>query len=197
MFTHPRNATTSECHDNMTSWDKLKECCKEDSKEVRIARAKMLMAAVGPQASFIHSGQEFARSKHGLPNTYEESDEINKLDYLRRNQYQDMVKITKDLIRIRKEHPILRYSMKEDVEQHVSFSDIAQKVLLYKIRDEHDDMVIIFNPTGEYFSYEFEWCTSKAGYNGASEDILIKKVNIEPYSTIVFSRNDFLKPGIR
>ena len=31
----------------------------------------------------------------------------------------------------------------------------------------------------------------------ASEDILIKKVNIEPYSTIVFSRNDFLKSIIR
>ena len=108
-----------------------------------------------------------------------------------------MVKITKDLIRIRKEHPILRYSMKEDVEQHVSFSDIAQKVLLYKIRDEHDDMVIIFNPTGEYFSYEFEAAYQLLYYNGASEDILIKKVNIEPYSTIVFSRNDFLKPGIR
>ena len=183
----------------MTSWDKLKECCKEDSKEVRIARAKMLMAAVllAQGIPFIHSGQEFARSKHGLPNTYEESDEINKLDYLRRNQYQDMVKITKDLIRIRKEHPILRYSMKEDVEQHVSFSDIAQKVLLYKIRDEHDDMVIIFNPTGEYFSYEFEAAYPLLYYNGASEDILIKKVNIEPYSTIVFSRNDFLKPGIR
>ena len=200
MFTHPRNAVNYvECHDNMTSWDKLKECCKEDSKEVRIARAKMLMAAVllAQGIPFIHSGQEFARSKHGLPNTYEESDEINKLDYLRRNQYQDMVKITKDLIRIRKEHPILRYSMKEDVEQHVSFSDIAQKVLLYKIRDEHDDMVIIFNPTGEYFSYEFEAAYPLLYYNGASEDILIKKVNIEPYSTIVFSRNDFLKPGIR
>ena len=35
---------------------------------------------------------------------YEESDEINKLDYMRRNQYQEIVNITKDLIRIRKEH---------------------------------------------------------------------------------------------
>ena len=66
MFTHPRNAVNYvECHDNMTSWDKLKECCKEDSKEVRIARAKMLMAAVllAQGIPFIHSGQEFARSK--------------------------------------------------------------------------------------------------------------------------------------
>ena len=57
--------------------------------------------------------------------------------------------------------------------------------------------MIIFNPTGEYFSYEFEAAYPLLYYNGASEDILIKKVNIEPYSTIVFSRNDFLKPGIR
>ena len=47
MFANPRNAVNYvECHDNMTSWDKLKECCKEDSKEIRIARHKMMIAAV-------------------------------------------------------------------------------------------------------------------------------------------------------
>lgn len=61
---------------------------------------------------FLHSGQEFARSKHGLSNTYEESDDVNKLDYERRNQYQDIVDCTKDLIEIRKNHACLRYAEK-------------------------------------------------------------------------------------
>lgn len=195
LFQHPRNVVNYvECHDNMTSWDKLKECCKEDNKEVRIERAKMLMAAVllAQGIPFIHSGQEFARSKHGLPNTYEESDDINKIDYQRKNQYKEIVDITKDLIQIRKKHKILRYSTREEVEQHVSFEDIEQKVLLYKIKDEHDDMVVIFNPTGEVFTYEFQEAYPLIYYNGKSEDILIKKVNISPYSTIIFSRNDLL-----
>lgn len=183
-----------ECHDNMTSWDKLKECCKEDSKEVRIQRAKMLMAAVllAQGIPFLHSGQEFARSKHGLANTYEESDEINKLDYLRRNQYQDMVENAKDLIRIRKQHAVLRYATREEVEQHVSFADIDQKVLLYKIKDTQDDMVIIFNPTSEQFSYELEMEYPLIYYNGASQGKMIKTVDIAPYSTIVFSRQDVM-----
>lgn len=191
MFVHPRNAVNYvECHDNMTSWDKLKECCKEDSKEVRIAKHKMLIAAVmvAQGIPFLHSGQEFARSKHGLPNTYEESDEINKLDYQRKNQYEEIVAITRALIAIRKEHPVLRYSTREEVAEHVSFEDIQQKVLIYKIRDEQDDMIIMFNPTGEHFCYEFAEAYPLIYYNGLSEDILIKKVNITPYSTIIFSR---------
>lgn len=196
MFQHPRNAVNYvECHDNMTSWDKLKECCKEDSKDVRIARSKMLMAAVlcAQGIPFIHSGQEFARSKHGLPNTYAESDEINKLDYFRKNQYEDMVQVMRDLVAIRKQHPILRLSTREEVEACVSFEDIQQKVLLYKVKDEHDDMIMIFNPTGEHFSYEFDQAYPMIYCNKASEDILIKKVNIAPYSTMIFSRNDFMK----
>ena len=65
-------------------------------------------------------GQEFARSKHGLPNTIsEESDEINKLDYLQKPVVSGYGENSKDpLIRIRKEgSDSLRYSMKEDVER--------------------------------------------------------------------------------
>ena len=80
----------------MTSWDKLKECCKEETREVRIERQKMLLAAVllAQGIPFIHSGQEFARTKHGLHNTYEESDEVNKIDYDRRDRYADSVRCT-------------------------------------------------------------------------------------------------------
>lgn len=191
LFAQPINVVNYvECHDNMTSWDKLKECCKEDSKEVRIAKHKMLIAAVmvSQGIAFLHSGQEFARSKHGLANTYEEIDEINKIDYSRRNQYQDVVDATKDLIQIRKTHPALRYATKEEIERYVTFEDIERKVLLYKIKDEQEDIVVIFNPTGENFTYEFPKAYPLLYNNGKSEDILIKKVNITPYSTIIFAR---------
>ncbi|MEG1169828.1 MAG: type I pullulanase, partial [Erysipelotrichaceae bacterium] len=46
MFTKPTHVINYvECHDNMTSWDKLKECCKEDPREVRMQRHEMLLAA--------------------------------------------------------------------------------------------------------------------------------------------------------
>lgn len=189
LFKNPINVINYvECHDNMTSWDKLKECCKEDSKEVRIAKHKMMIAAVllAQGIPFLHSGQEFARSKHGLPNTYEESDEINKLDYIRRNQYKDIVDCTKELIRIRKKHDCLRYQSSHEVQEHIHFDMIQNKVLIYKIHDENEEMVIYFNPTGEYFTYDLGKAYRLEYYNGKAEDILIQKVNIDPYSVIVF-----------
>lgn len=192
LFENPINVINYvECHDNMTSWDKLKECCKEDSKEVRIAKHKMMIAAVllAQGIPFLHSGQEFARSKHSLPNTYEESDEINKLDYLRRNQYKDIVDCTKELIQIRKKHACLRYPSSQEVQDHVRFDTIQNKVLVYKIFDEKEELIVFFNPSGEYFTYDLGKAYRLEYYNGKSEDILIQKVNVEPYSVIVLKNN--------
>ena len=188
MFANPRNAVNYvECHDNMTSWDKLKECCKEDSKEIRIARHKMMIAAVmfAQGIPFLHSGQEFARSKHGLSNTYEESDDVNKLDYERRNQYQDIVECTKDLIEIRKNHACLRYAEKEEVEENVRFSSIEQQVLLYQCKDSKEVLTIFFNPTNGTFHYEFDQDQTLIYYNKKIEESGCRHLTIVPFSVIV------------
>lgn len=192
MFQHPRNAINYvECHDNMTSWDKVKECCKEDNREVRIKRQEMMIAAVllGQGVPFLHCGQEFARTKHGKHNTYEESDEINKVNYTRRDQYQEIVDCTKELIKIRKAHPSFRYSSAQEVEQFVSFDTIDQKVLLYKVKDENEELIAIFNPTSESFRYDFPQAYHLLYQDGKTEDILIRSVNIQPYSTMIFQQN--------
>lgn len=188
LFENPINVINYvECHDNMTSWDKLKECCKEDTKEVRIAKHKMMIAAVllAQGIPFLHSGQEFARTKHGLANTYEESDNINQLDYQRRNQYKNIVDCTKELINIRKKYACLRYSSSQEVQNHVCFDTIQNKVLVYKINDDKEKLIMFFNPSTEVFTYDLKEVYQLVYYNEKSEDILIQKVNIEPYSVIV------------
>lgn len=191
MFAHPRNVINYvECHDNMTSWDKIKECCKEDSKEVRIAKHNMLIAAclLAQGVPFLHSGQEFARTKHGIANTYEESDEINHIDYARRDQYQSIVTCTKELIALRKQYACLRYSTKEQIQRHVSFESIAQSILLYKMKDEQDDMIVIFNPTDAHYSYQCKGAYECIYYNGNITFHDIHQIAIEPYSTIIAYR---------
>lgn len=191
LFQNPINVINYvECHDNMTSWDKLKECCKEDNKDVRIAKQKMMIAAVllSQGVPFLHSGQEFARSKHSLPNTYEESDEINKLDFQRRDQYGDIVQCTKDLIALRKTHPSLRYATKEEVEAHVHFDVVNGKALVYRMDEDFSSLVVIFNPSNDRFEYDLGCAYHLLYYNGASEDVLVQKMNIEPYSVVVFER---------
>lgn len=189
MFQHPRNAVNYvECHDNMTSWDKVKECCKEDDRFVRQQRQKMMIGAtmLAQGIPFLHCGQEFARTKHGKHNTYEESDEINKIDYQRRDYYQDLVESSKALIQIRKQHAGFRYATSEEVEQHVSFDTIHQKVLLYRIRNEEEELLTIFNPTAETFHYDLQDAYTLLYGNGPAEDILMRMIEIQPFTTMVF-----------
>ena len=68
------------------------------------------------------------------------------IDYLRRNGYQDMVEHTKLLIRIRREHPAFRYSITEDLYQHVSFEEIEGQALIYKVKDGQEEIWSFFHP---------------------------------------------------
>lgn len=195
LFMQPINVVNYvECHDNMTSWDKIQLCCEEDREEVCIARHKMLIAMtlVAQGIPFLHSGQEFARTKHGLANTYEASDHINRIDYSRRDQYQDIVNSTKDLIQIRKEHPAFRYKTREDIARYVSFEDIERSVLLYKSKNENEEVIVLFNPTSETFHYECKEVYTLLYYNKKVDNINLKTVTIEPYCTIILTNKGIL-----
>lgn len=188
MFENPDHVINYvECHDNQTSWDKLKECCKEDTREVRILKHEMLIAATlfAQGIPFIHSGQEFCRTKHGLPNTYSEKDEINQLDYTRKQRYASVVEWTKKCISIRKTHPSFRYSTAEEIIHNVDFEDIHQQVLIYKVKDKKEEVRVYFNPTGNFFNH-----TLTEEYHLLAETVpanllTTKEVIIPPFSTIV------------
>lgn len=191
MFTNPCNVVNYvECHDNMTCWDKLKECCKEDTRENRIQRHKMCIAAVllAQGIPFLHSGQEFARTKHGKPNTYNDSDEINKIDYDRKTRYQDIVDSTKALIKIRKQFACLRYATADEVNAHVDFEDIDHKVLIYHVHDETQDLMIFFNPTSEHFTYHLPCPYDLLYYNAGISNEQYQDVQIDACSTIVMAK---------
>jgi len=193
MFQNPSHVINYvECHDNMTCWDKLRECCKEDTREIRIQKHKMCIAAVllAQGIPFIHSGQEFARTKHGKGNTYNDSDEINKIDYDRKDRYHDIVDSTRALIQIRKEHACLRYANVDEVRAHVSFQDIDRKVLLYQIHDEKETMLIFFNPTMEQFTYHLDQPYELLYYNTKVEKEYHQELQITPCSTIVLVHSD-------
>lgn len=79
-----------------------------------MANAMVLLAQGVP---FIHCGQEFGRTKQGLGNTYNRSDNYNRVDYQRRDHHIEIVERTKELIQLRKEHPCFRLSTVEDIEK--------------------------------------------------------------------------------
>lgn len=176
-----------ECHDNQTCWDKLKECCKEDTREKRIQRQKMCIAAVlfAQGTPFIHSGQEFARTKYGKHNTYNDKDDINWLDYDRKDTFKDIVEFTKKCIQIRKEHECFKYDTVEKIKKCVSFKTIQDKVLIYDMKDEKEHLQVIFNPTNDTFEYELETPMTCIFNELKNSEGLRKIMTIDPLSVIV------------
>ncbi len=189
LFSSPQNVVNYvECHDNMTAWDKMRECCKEDTREVRMLRQIMLLGAtlLAQGIPFIHSGQEFARTKHGLHNTYCEKDQINQMDYDRRDRYLEIVEAAKALIEIRKKHDVFRFPDAASLAKGVRFEDIDRQVLIYRLQNDHEEAVVIFNPTASIYTYRLEYAYRLLFYNCKIEneykqdDLIIDK-----YATIV------------
>ncbi len=129
----------SECHDDYTFYDRMLIYKEEDRKQINQARAflsiAMVMMAKG--IPFIHAGQEFLRTKLGTRNSYNAADEINKLEWNRRDKYAFGPKYLRDLISIRKEHPEL-YDPKTELRFTCFEGCIAYEV---------SDLLVIINPT--------------------------------------------------
>ncbi len=133
-----------ECHDNATLWDKMKICCANEVREIRVKRQKMMNTVVllAQGVPFLHAGQEFCRTKNGYHNTYNMPDRINCIDWLRKNRHLDLVNHLKDVIELRKKIKGFRYASAKDIQEHVSFEKLGDEVLLYTIKDTKVDGIV-------------------------------------------------------
>ena len=176
-----------ECHDNHTLWDKNRVCCHGESRDLRekrqiLANAMVLLAQGIP---FIHCGQEFGRTKQNLGNTYNRSDNYNRVDYQRRDHHIEIVERTKELIEIRKTHPCFRLSTVEQIEQGVQFDTIYDQVLVYSCQKDKDHCVAFFNPTNIPYDYHLDQEARILFDNGNSNSLDTFDIHIAAFSVVV------------
>lgn len=197
LFDQPtKSINYVECHDNHTSWDKIKACCKENQRDVRLRKHKMMIGAimVAQGVPFLHSGQEFCRTKNGVANSFRSGDHINKLDWERKDRYQEVVNYTKDMIKLRKMFPLFRLSTAEEIKEHVSFEDLENHILLYQVSDvsnkqEYKHIKVFFNPTQEVVYHCLDgYGTLIANEAGLIEKIKVQCVTINPYTMVVVAQ---------
>ena len=119
-------------------------------KKQVLSLAMVLLAQGTP---FIHCGQEFGRTKQNLGNTYNRSDNYNMIDYHRRNDFELVVEQFKALARLRREHSSFRLNTKEKIIEHVHTETIDDRVLVYRTKDENEELISFFNPTDSSFHY--------------------------------------------
>lgn len=111
----------------------------------RLAAAIILLAQGVP---FIHSGQEFFRTKQGVENSYQSSDSINQLDWDRRETFKEDVHYIRRLISLRKAHPAFRLRSAADIQRHLECLTLKEHLIAYRLYDldevdEWKDIIVI------------------------------------------------------
>jgi pullulanase len=145
-----------EAHDNLTAWDKLLQSAPEASEEFqrRMMRFASLILLSSQGMVFMHSGQEFCRTKQGSHNSYNLPDAINQIDWCLKKQHLGVFDYYRGLIALRKAHPEFRLRSAEEVRKRVSFprgDEQAEKVILYRIDvgglpgADHEITLAVFN----------------------------------------------------
>ena len=139
-----------ECHDNATCYDKLQISNYDEDEETKKKRLRLLLSAVilSQGVPFLHSGQEFFRTKGGQPNTYNAGDQVNAIDWNRKDFEMDTIQFVQFLIHLRRNNPCFRYNDYDKIRENVSLENIDHRMIKYSLhQDEGDyqDIIVYFN----------------------------------------------------
>lgn len=93
-------------HDDYTLYDQIQATTWAgfDAARAHKMTAFILLSALG--TPFFSGGEEFLRTKNGNSNSYNAGDEVNHLDWTRREEFDDIVRYYAGLIAIRKANPM-------------------------------------------------------------------------------------------
>ncbi|EMT45202.1 type I pullulanase [Anoxybacillus flavithermus] len=138
LFFSPRQSVNYvECHDNHTLWDKMAVANAHESEYIRRKRQKLATAIVllSQGIPFLHSGQEFYRTKKGVENSYNAPDEVNQVDWNEKSRWEEDVREIMKLIELRKKHGAFRFLTADQVRRHMKFYDTHPSVIAYQLVD--------------------------------------------------------------
>ncbi len=159
---HPRAFTDKpsesinyvSAHDDLTLWDKisismpLAEARRKEGA-VRIGLAATLLSQGVP---FIEGGVEMGRTKGGDPNSYASGDKVNQFDWAEAAKFVSLTEYTRQLISIRRRHPIFRLRTADQVSQLISTwpLDKAEGMPVFELNgrkagDSWDRVIAVFN----------------------------------------------------
>lgn len=135
-----------ECHDNRTFFDKCLHITKDISlikKQQKLATSMVILSQGVP---FIHSGQEFYRTKQDDENSYVSGDEINLIDWSLYDDNADDVEYIKALIELRRTSDNFKLKASSELDSFAEVIVLQSKSILYKLTDG-EELIILFKPT--------------------------------------------------
>ena len=198
-FTEPNQIVQYvEAHDNFTLYDKLVLNMPSDDEKTRARRHLLAtsIAMLSQGITFIHAGQEFLRTKEGVENSYRSSDEINLMDWMRRDEKEFAVEYVKGLIALRKSEPLFRMQSSDDILRRMSVLKADYYQVIWQLEDETKSYYVFFNANGNPIEFEVE----EADYEVLVHDDCVTlenpeiwkktaKIVVEGFSTTVIRMN--------
>ena len=141
-----------DCHDNNILWDKLAISNASDTMLARKEMQKLALTIVltSQGIPFLHAGTEFLRSKKGVENSFNSSDEINKINWFDKADNFDVYQYVRSLISMRKDHPAFRLTTQKEIAALIDFKQAENGLIGYAINgkeagDEWSKIFVVFN----------------------------------------------------
>lgn len=147
-----------ECHDNATAFDyfHIEKPEWTPQQQKRAASFALQLVLISQGVAFIHSGQEFFRTKEEIDNTYNIPDRINHFDWERAIHYKEHIQFIQDLIAFRKANPVLSSDSYHDINNQIDFYWLTEFVLRYQVQTTKGVIQFIINFADTEFIYEKE-----------------------------------------
>ena len=191
-------------HDNFTLWDKL--LCVRYEKPEFTARDSVALAqnrlAAGIYLTsfglpFMQAGEEFARTKKGVGNSYRSSPALNRLDWNRAEQYHALVDYYRGLLALRAAFPRLG-STDRHAPEALQFFALEQPLVGWTLPAVWGDgaawsaLCVFYNPTDTTRTVSLpagQWKllsdgTSSSLWRGQSR-VFTNKAPLAPYSATI------------
>ena len=192
-------------HDNFTLWDKLL-CVRYEKPEFTardtVALAQNRLAAGIYLTSFglpfMQAGEEFARTKKGVGNSYRSSPALNRLDWNRAEQYHALVDYYRGLLALRAAFPRLG-STDRHAPEALQFFALEQPLVGWMLPAVWGDgaawsaLCVFYNPTDTACTVSLpagQWKllsdgTSSSLWRGQSR-VFTGNATLAPYSATIF-----------
>ncbi|MCC6546116.1 type I pullulanase [Candidatus Sumerlaeota bacterium] len=152
------------CHDNLTLWDKLAISTDRAPEEARLKMQALTagILAVSQGVMFLHGGHELARTKQGHHNSYNLPDEINRIEWERKDRFEALFLYMQGMIALRRAHPLFRLATRGEVEARLAWRDdlcMSPHSLVFEINGEGvageswKHALVVINPDGRDYQF--------------------------------------------
>jgi len=192
LFRYPTQSINYvECHDNNTFYDKTLAALGKDSDETIRKQRQLLataMVILAQGVPFLHSGQEFYRSKQGVENSYKSPDAVNRIDWSRIDANAADVEIVRELLRIRKKYELFRLTAPSKIRDMVTIHVEETGTVRYELKDPETELLVIFknNETKETFNLQGRHTLIFDGRKRSRRQLT--KINVDDIGTYILKR---------